>query len=84
MYWKRNFGFRLCHHSSSRISKTIYFLDSVASGRIKNQKKYDEKYTSLNYIYNTHTDTFKYVGTALDNQVVWPPTLIWPLKTVSG
>ena len=30
---------------------------------ILNHSKYDEKYTSLNYIYNTHTDTFKYVGT---------------------
>ena len=33
--------------------------------------KYEEKYTSLNYIYNTHTDTFKYVDIPFTNKFEW-------------
>jgi len=43
----------------------------MACGVLYVLKKYEEKYTSLNYIYNTHTDTFKYVDIPFTNKFEW-------------
>lgn len=43
----------------------------MACGVLYVLKKYDEKYTSLNYIYNTHTDTYKYVDIPFTNKFEW-------------
>jgi len=43
----------------------------MACGVLYVLKKYDEKYTSLNYMYNTHTEAFKFVDIPFTNKYEW-------------
>lgn len=43
----------------------------MACGCLYVVKKYDEKYSALNYIYNTHTQTFKFIDIPFMNKYEW-------------
>lgn len=43
----------------------------MACGVLYVVKKYDEKYTGLNYQYNTHTQSFKFIDIPFTNKYEW-------------